>query len=460
MKEKKIRLFDIVLMSVCVVLVLDAVAPSASIGLSSTFWWILLLIIFFYPYGLVTAELGTTYADEGGIYDWVKRAYGKKWGARVAWYYWINYSFWMASTGVLFAMFIEQLSGRGLSPFWVSVISLIVIWGCVWISLFKVSENIWILNVGAICKCFVLVAIGFIGLYIAFTKGVANDFSISNFMPDMNEGVKFLPMILFNFMGFEVIATVSGQMKDPSKDIPKALILGGILIAFFYLLSTFGILVAIPIEKLSPSTGLLESFYVMLGHGTIATYFIYLVGIVIMFTLIANLVSWAAGVNYVSNYAAENNDMPKIFASKYKNSDMLIGAGIMNGIIATILIVAYYIMALNGIAGDIFWNFFSLSSITLLMSYIMLFPAFSVLRQKDPDIERPFKVKGGKTKIFLISYVPMFLLVLSIILFFYVPGVPFDHGYFYQVGGMLILTIIVNEIIIKRLHKTNSVDIK
>ncbi|MCP4180527.1 MAG: APC family permease [bacterium] len=439
-------------MSVCVVLVLDAVAPSASIGLSSAFWWILLLILFFYPYGLITAELGTTYTGEGGIYDWVKKAFGNKWGARVAWYYWINYAFWMASTGVLFAMFIEQLTGKGLSPFWISIISLVVIWGCAWITMFKASENIWILNVGAICKAFVLLAIGLIGLYIAVTKGVANNFTVQNFIPNFNSGMKFLPMIIFNFMGFEIIATVSGDMENPSKDIPKALIMGGILIAFFYLLSTFGILVAIPVSKLSPSTGILESFYVLLGHGTIATYFIYLVGIVFMFTLIANLVSWGGGVNYVSTYAAENNDLPKVFAAKYKKKDMPIGASFMNASIATMLIIAYYFLAINNIAGDIFWNLFSLSSITLLMSYIMLFPAFSILRKKDPNAERPFKVKGGKTKIFLISYVPMFLLIISLILFFYVPGVPFDYSYFYQVGFCLIITIVINELIISHLH--------
>ncbi|HJO95530.1 MAG TPA: APC family permease [Victivallales bacterium] len=459
MKKKKIRLFDIVLMSVCVVIILDAVAPTASIGLSSAFWWIFLLILFFYPYGLVTAELGTTYTDEGGIYDWVKRAFGNKWGARVAWYYWINYAFWMASTGVLFAMFIEQLTGRGLSPLWISIISLVVIWGCVWICMFKASENIWILNIGAICKAFVLVAIGLIGLYIALTKGVANDFSVHNFIPNFNDGMRFLPMIIFNFMGFEIIATVSGDMKNPGKEIPKALIMGGILIAFFYLLSTFGILVAVPVSKLSPSTGILESFYVMLGHGSLATYFICFIGIVFMFTLIANLVSWGGGVNYVSMYAAKNNDLPKIFAAKYKNTDMTLGAGIMNGIVASILILVYYVLAMNGMSGDIFWNLFSLSSITLLMSYILLFPSFSALRKIDPDADRPFKVKGGKIKIFLISYVPMILLILSLILFFYVPGVPFDYSYFYQVGSGLIITIVVNELIIRYLHRKNPLKI-
>ena len=319
MKDKKIRLFDIVLMSVCVVIILDAVAPSASIGLSSVFWWIFLLIVFFLPYGLVTAELGTTYPDDGGIYDWVKRAYGKKWGARVAWYYWINYSFWMASTGYLFVLFIEQITNRTIPSFWILIIALIVIWSCVWLSMLKISENIWILNIGAVFKAFVLLAIGFIGLYIAFTKGVANDFSPRNFIPDFNIGMKFLPMIIFNFMGFEVIAACSSQMQNPSKDIPKALIMGGILIAVFYLFSTFGILVAIPLDKLSISTGIIESLSVMLGNGLIAKYFIIFCAVLVLFTLIANLVSWAVGVNYVSVYAADNNDLPKIFAKKSKD---------------------------------------------------------------------------------------------------------------------------------------------
>lgn len=61
-----------------------------------------MLIFFFLPYGLISSELGTTYEGDGGLYDWVKRAYGKKAGARAAWYYWINFPIWMASLAVLF----------------------------------------------------------------------------------------------------------------------------------------------------------------------------------------------------------------------------------------------------------------------------------------------------------------------------------------------------------------------
>ena len=99
---KKFRIFDAVLAAVCIILVVESVAPAAAIGNSQFFWWIFILIGFFLPYGLISAELGTTYEGEGGIYDWVKRAYGEKWGSRIAWYYYINFALWVGSLAVLF----------------------------------------------------------------------------------------------------------------------------------------------------------------------------------------------------------------------------------------------------------------------------------------------------------------------------------------------------------------------
>ena len=100
MSNKKFRLIDVILSVICVVFVAEAAAPVASIGNSQFFWWILMIIAFLLPYGLISSELGTAYSGDGGIYDWVSTAYPKtKWGARVSWYYFINFPLWMASSG-------------------------------------------------------------------------------------------------------------------------------------------------------------------------------------------------------------------------------------------------------------------------------------------------------------------------------------------------------------------------
>lgn len=74
------------LFTVAAILVIDTLAPSAAIGPSSISWWIITLVLFFIPYGLITAELGTTYPEQGGLYIWVRNAFGQRWAARTTGY--------------------------------------------------------------------------------------------------------------------------------------------------------------------------------------------------------------------------------------------------------------------------------------------------------------------------------------------------------------------------------------
>lgn len=408
-KVKKFRLFDAVLAAVCIVLVVESSAPAAAIGNSQFFWWIFLLIAFFLPYGLISSELGTTYEDEGGIYDWVRRAYGNRWGSRVAWYYYINFPLWMGSLAVLFYDIISQITGWQASTLIAILIQLAFIWVVVFISNFSIAENKWILNIAAFLKAFIMLAIGFLGIYRAITIGPANEFTLGSLVPSFGtNGLSYISVIIFNFLGFEVVTTFASQMSNPSKEIPKAIILGGIIIALFYLLSAFGISVAIPTEELTISSGIIESVMLLTGQtsGIIITVF----GIFFLYTLIANLTSWSFGVNYVAKYAAEQNALPKVLAIEDKNG-MPVGANITNGVIASLIVIAAPFIP----SQDIFWSFFALNMVTLLMSYILMFPSFLKLRKIDPNAERPFKINGGSTKLKLMSYVPMVLLLISVI---------------------------------------------
>ncbi|WP_088825599.1 APC family permease [Listeria goaensis] len=409
LEKKKFRLFDAVLMAVCVILVVESAAPAAAIGSSQFFWWIALLILFFLPYGLISAELGTTYDDEGGIYDWIKRAFGRKWGGRVAWFYWINYPIWMASLAVLFVEVGGQIFKLNISTPVSIFIQLIFVWLVVLISCYPVSDSKWILNVAAFCKVAIMISLGALGIYFAITKGLANDFSGKALLPSFDlQSLSFISIILFNFLGFEVVTTLASDMENPKKQIPQAIIYGGILIAFFYLLAAFGMGAAIPTSELSTSSGLIDSFIMLVGG---INPFVIIIGLMFMYTLIANLISWALGVNYVAMYAAKHNDLPSVFGKVNKKNEMPIGSSILNGIVASVLIVIAPLIPNE----NIFWAFFALNVVALLASYIMMFPAFLKLRKIDPDRERPFKVPGGKVVLRLITFVPVVLLVVTLI---------------------------------------------
>lgn len=442
-EKKKFRLFDAVLMSVVVIMVVESVAPAAAIGPSQFFWWFFLLILFFIPYGLISSELGTTYAGDGGLYDWVKQAFGPLWGGRLAWLYWINYPIWMASLAVLFVQVGGQIFGLKLTG-WVSIlIQLLFVWVVVLVGNKPVSESKWIMNLAAFAKIVTILALGGLGIYVAMTRGVANSFSVHSLLPQMNlSGLSNLSVIIFNFLGFEVVATMADDMDNPKKQIPQAIIYGGILIAIFYLLGAFGMGAAIPTDKLSASSGLIDSFVLLIGH---MNWFVVLIGIFFLYILVSEMISWALGVNYVADYAGKDHVLPQIFA-KEDAKGMPVGTGYLNGIVATILVIAGPLLPDQ----NIFWAFFSLNVVALLLSYTLMFPAFWELRRKDPHTERPFHVPGGSVMINLMTWVPEVLLILTII-FSVVPmnGSAAEISAKVPVLIGVIITIVIGEIVVR-----------
>ena len=408
--KKKFSLMSAVLSVICVVFVAEAAAPVAAIGNSQFFWWIFLLIAFLLPYGLISSELGTTYIGDGGIYDWVTKAFGHRWGSRVSWYYWINYPLWLASLAVMCPELLTTITGIEFGTIGAVGIELLFIWLIVWISFYSVSDSVWILNGAAVIKMLLALLIGGLGVYVALTKGMANEFTLSSMMPsfDLNS-LSFISVIIFNLLGFEVICTFADDMENPKKQIPQAIIVAGVVIAAIYIFSAFGIGVAIPVSEISTSSGLMDSFKLLTG--STEGIFISLMALLFLLTLFGNMISWSLGVNSTACYAAENGDMPKVFAVRSKKTQMPIGAAIMNGVVASVVVIIAPILPNQ----DLFWAFFSLNLVMFLLSYVPVFPAFYKLRQIDPDTVRPFKVGGSPTFLKILVVVPMIMILISLI---------------------------------------------
>ena len=444
--KKKFRLIDAIMTVICVVFVAEAAAPVAAIGNSQYFWWIFLLITFLLPYGLISSELGTTYEGDGGMYDWVSKAFGNKWGGRVSWYYWINFPLWMASLALMFPNVISLLTGTEMGLVPSLLIELAFVWIIVLISFNSICDSAWILNGAAAIKILIAVTLGILGIYGAVTHGVANEYTLSSMLPkfDLNS-LSYISVILFNCLGFEVVCTFAGDMENPKKQIPQSIIAGGLVIAAIYIFMAFGIGVAIPSDQISTSTGLVASVQILTGstRGVI----VIAVAIGFLLTLFGNMISWSLGVNNVAAYSAENGDMPGVFKIRSKKTNMPIGAAIMNGLVASLVLIIAPFMPNE----DLFWSFFALNLVMFLLSYLPVFPAFIKLRKTDADTERPFKVPGSPLFLKILAGLPMLLIVIALI-FTAIP-LSFDSE---TLTSMLPITIgavifiIIGEVIVNR----------
>ena len=466
----KFRLFSAVLATVCIILVGDAVAPTAAIGNSQYFWWIIMLLGFFVPYALISAELGTQYPSEGGMYTWVKKAFGEKWAGRVAWYYWVNFPLWVASLADLVTTIIMQMLGVEMT--WPLIMAIQVFY-IVLVSVLgslRISQSDWLSNVGAVAKFIFMAGLGALGIYVLITQGTANPIdSWTDLMPLMEDGsfsligLGYVSLIIFNMLGFEVVSTFSDDLENPKKEIPKAIIIGGILIAIFYLLPSFGIGVAIPLEELQTDTGLIASYQNLLGiigiSAGLAKAIIVVVGGLFIYTLIANISSWNFGVNSVIAYAAEDGTFPKSWAKRTKDGVPYVPS-IWTGVVALVISITGILMAefVSDEITNLFWTFFSLSLVTLLLSYVPMFMAFIKLHKQGPAVKGGYWIESGKLKTYLFGIVP-FILILIALFFTLFPEFNlemFEYNWPLIVGACL--AVIIGEIMVLKVqtNKTKS----
>jgi len=444
--KKVLRGLDMTLFTVCAILVIDTLAPSAAIGQASISWWIITLVLFFIPYGLITAELGTTYPEQGGLYVWVKRAFGEKWAARATWLYWINVALWMPSVYVLFASIFSQLFAPDMSLWSKIAIGVVMTWITVWVGIISLNTGKWVPNLGAFIKALIMVVIGVAAFFFVSQNGVANDLSFGKILPTWGAGLAFLPVIVYNFMGFELMSGAGDEMKDPGRDIPRAIIISGVLIAVFYLLGTIGMLMALPLENLNLVEGIIDTLRVLLGESGVGGAIVTILGIGALFSLLANMVTWTMGANRTAAEAAAENELPSVFGKLHPVNKTPMSAFIITGIVSTVVIVLYGFMA--GSAEDLFWTLFAFSSMVFLLPYLAMFPAFLKLRQADPDVERPYRVPGGQTLAMIIAVLCELFIIQAIVFFIWVPGQPVDWGYALPILVGVAVTLVIGEILL------------
>lgn len=449
MEHRKFRMADVILSVICVVFVAEAAAPVASIGNSQYFWWVFMILAFLLPYGLIAAELGTAYSGDGGLYDWVHAAYpDSRWGARVAWYYWINFPLWIASLAVMCPDLVAFITGWQASPFAAVVIELAFIWIVTLIACYPVCDSIIILNVSAVIKILLALFVGGLGVWFVARNGFVNDMAARTFLPSFDlSSLSYISVIIFNFLGFEVVCTYAENMSDAKKQIPQAIISGGIVIAAIYLFSAFGIGAAVDTAAISPDSGLIDAVRLILGAGGGAA--VRIVAFFFLLTLFGNMISWSMGVNSTAALAADMGDMPRLFACRWKKNDMPVGAALASGVLASGVCLLGAGIEYLAPGSSLFWSFFALNLVMLLVSYLPVFPAFLKLRRIDGDRPRPFRVPGSAPTLRLIAYLPMLLIVVSII-FTAVP-LSFDRETLTAVLPILvgtILSIAVGEVLI------------
>jgi amino acid transporter len=455
-RRRVMGIFDVTLFTVSAMLVVETLTASASIGTDTIAWWLLAIVFFLIPYGLITAELATAYPSQGGIYVWVKRALGPRWAARTTYWYWVNVALWMPSVFVLFAGVFFQLFDHHLAEWpagkwWQVLMAIAMVWLVVWVGVMRLEIGKWVNNLGAILKVIIIFSLGVGGIVFAIRHGAANTISGSSFVPSFGSAKKFLPVIVFLLLGFELISSMAGEVKEPEKRIPRAIFTSGAVIAFLYLFATVGILLALSLSKLSLVEGLVETFKAIFGTKGVGEVIVYALGIAALYTYFTNMTTWTMGANRSAVEAAAEGELPKVLGREHPTRRTPVGALIGTGLISTFVLVATALFI--NTQDSLFFAIFAASSVIFLLPYLLMFPAVAILRYNDPDRHRPFKIPGGNRMVIAYAAITCVVIVAGVVLFLWpeIPKAPEEWSYTGPLLGIVVATLAAGEVMLWRM---------
>src|SRR5258706_1861045 len=204
---------------------------------------------------LSVAELGAMMPRAGGMYVYLREAYGPLWGFLYGWtaFACINTASIaaIASTFALYLSYFFPLSPAGKAVVAVASIVLLTIINCFGIKLGALIQN-----------GFTLLKIGSLVL-LAFLSFFLGGGTFANFSPLLPAepvstlaGPLMLAMVavLFSYDGWIEITYVAGEGKRPGRTIPPALFLSTVIVIGLYVAVNFGLLYVLPLSKMAASS--------------------------------------------------------------------------------------------------------------------------------------------------------------------------------------------------------------
>lgn len=362
---------------------------------------ILLVPIFWaLPDALTTAELAPAIPEEGGYVIWVRRAMGPFWGFVNAWWTWMYALVDATIYPVLFAGYLSRLltTVAGAPSFEPTVR-----WGvaATVVAIFTALNVRGAGSVGRASVAFSMLIVvpffllGAIGLWRwshdsrpMFSSFVPTGTSVRAALADG------LALVMWNYLGWDALSTVAGEVDRPERAYPLALAVSLPLVVLVYLIPVLGTLPFVP-DPASWTDGSWPDLARAVG-GPWLGLLINAVGLVSAAALFATSLLGSSRIPFV---LAEAGFLPQGLLALHPRFGTPWRALVLCGAI-------YVLMA--------FQTFKSLVELNVVLygaALLLEIGSLLILRRKEPDLPRPFRIPGGWPVLWLVFLFPAAVIV-------------------------------------------------
>jgi amino acid transporter len=266
---------DLVLLFVVAITNLNVVPVVAANGPFTVWLWLLALGLFFWPQGVAVVELARRHPEEGGVYVWTKAAFGDFHGFLSGWCYWTNNVFYVPTVLLYLVGVVVYVFGAGAADLaddrrFAFVLSVVFLWVLAWLNVRGLGVGKWVNNAGGLGTAVASLALIALGVARLATHGSA--LQVADFVPESVDFrlVSSFGVICFALVGLELASVMGDEIRDPDRDLPPAVLWGGILSGLLYLGTSLAVLLAVPATEVGVIQGVLQAVQRMAGEVGVA----------------------------------------------------------------------------------------------------------------------------------------------------------------------------------------------
>lgn len=404
--REQISLFTFVMITSAALLSIRTFPAQGLLGWQSLTFNIVAVIIYLLPASFVSAELASGWPGQGGVFVWVREAFGERWGFVAIWIQWfqmtIGFISILAFIGSSLAyLFDPAIANNKLFIFGV----IVVVWWCATLVNMRglgIYEKLttWFTILGVYLPFLLLV----IGAALYIESGRPTQVSLvpdtRNLIPDFSSlsNLSLLVTYVFFFIGIEVTAAHVNNMKNPRRNYPLAILIVSVVMTVISVLGALVMAWLVPGKDISLSAGIMQAFSI--AYGVSSPLAVKVIGFLIVIGAVGQVVAWVLGPVRGLAVTAEHGSLPPIL-QKRNAAGMPVGLLVAQGIFITFWGLVFLIFPGNLNAS--FWALFALTTTVYIVMYFLMYAAAIRLRYTQPDQKRDFRIPGGKPGMWLVS---------------------------------------------------------
>ena len=374
--KQKISLFSLVLLVVAGIDSIRNLPATAIFGSSLIFFFLFSAVIFLIPISLIAAELSSRYPEQGGVFHWVRHAFGEKAGLFAIWLQWINTMVWYPTILSFIAGTAAYLFDPALAQnkgFLVSVI-LVVFWGLTLLNMKGINVSARINSIcsviGLLLPMTFLILLGVI--WVIMGKPIQIDFSANQIFPTLAGSENWISLIaiMASFLGMELAGVHVGDIANPQKNFPKAMGWAVLILLFTMIFGSLSIASVIPQKEIRLVDGIMQTFTQFFTAFHIP-WFIPILTLLIIVGSVGGMINWLISPAKGLLQAAEYGYLPPFFTKKNAEG-VPVRILISQAVLVSLVCLAFILMpSINAF----YWFLTDLSTELYMIMYILLFSA-------------------------------------------------------------------------------------